>query len=143
MYEKLLTKIILNLILLEYLFHANAQPSTRSLSGVCNFQDLETNNLSIKENLSDDTLDNLVSKKNRDKFGHPATPDNSTILTYFSEEFQIFLFYNSECTKQYLDKTGSNNFLHLFYINCTQNFNFFKLAIQTKKSSRNARLRPS
>ena len=120
------------IIIFGYLSIIHAQSLGDSYNEICNFEALNLNNLSIKNEISEEILNELVTlniykvKKN-------------LILYHFEEEYQIFIFLNAICTKRFLNqsqisKNQFSNFLHLFSIEgSTENsINIIKLVIQTK-----------
>ena len=130
----------LNNIYLIILYHIiisftiiNSQNSNENLiKDNCVFGNLSTNNEEINE-LNDDILNNLIT------LNSPRLNQNS-ILMYFGNEFQIYLFKTSECTDKFLEnndliKNYYNNNLHLFSIDLSYetDINIIKLVIQTKK----------
>ena len=130
----------LNNIYLIILYHIiisftiiNSQNSNLNLiQDNCVFGYLSTNNEEIIE-LNDDILNNLITLNSQ-------RLNQNSILMYFGNEFQIYLFKTSECTDKFLEnndliKNYYNNNLHLFSIDLSYetDINIIKLAIQTKK----------
>ena len=97
----------------------------------CSFGKIETNDILINE-FTEEILKNLI-------IINLAQIKNNSLLMFFEEEYQIFIFRLSNCTKQLLyDEIVEqylNNRLHLFSIEgkYETNPNIIKLVIQTKK----------
>ena len=121
------------LLLLSSLILINSQYSENSIYNTYCFYDIIYFNPPSDNVLTEDLLNELVITNINGIFL------NSTLL-YLTEEYQIFLFSNTFCTKKFLEETETsiyefNNYLHLFSINGTfeNDINYIKLVIQTKK----------
>ena len=114
--------MIINLIFICYLVLVHSQ--------LCDYSKLNEGNLLFGTELSEELLNKLV-EINIDKI------KSAKSLSYlFKEEYQIFIFTNSNCTKMFLNESYfSKNSLHLFFINGTieKDSDFIKVVIQTKK----------
>ena len=135
MLGKIINKIILAIfILFSYIPSIYAQPLNSIYDNYCYYDTLYLNK-SLSTEISEDILSSIVTTN----YNKVKDYENVT-LTLFREEYQIFLFRNSNCTKKFLNENETKiynfkNKLHLFSINGTEedDINYIKLVVQTKK----------
>ena len=132
MLEILYKKEIFVFLILFSCIKVNTQSSIKSIYENCSNGILDLNQ-SVNNELTEEILNSAVTK-------NLHNISESKILSYFSKEYQLFLFQNSFCTEKYLEEAemsigGLQNLLHLFSINGNfeKNNSYIKFVIQTKK----------
>ena len=132
MFEIFYKKEMFVILILFICLKVNTQSSINSIYENCTDGFLDFNH-SINNELTEEILNSAVTK-------NLHNISESKILSYFSKEYQLFLFQNSFCTEKYLEETEISigdyqNLLHLFSINgiFEKNNSYIKLVIQTKK----------